>query len=200
MGAAFGHALVVPAYGEADSLFSLLGSVPGGPGGPVVIVVVLNARKDSPPSVHEANAATRERLARTLELSAEISADPSVRSYATAGGSLVLIDRAEAGRFLPEGQGVGLARKIGNDFVLSLFASGKLRSSWIHNTDADVVLPGDYFDQIADAGSAAAALYFFEHRYDQQENVALAARLYDISLRYYVLGLAWAGSPYAYES
>jgi hypothetical protein len=201
LAAAFGHGLVVPAYGEADSLFSLLGSVPGGPAGPVLIVVVLNARKDSPPSVHEANTAARERLARTLELSAEISADPPIRAYSTAGGSLVLIDRAAAGRFLPEGQGVGLARKIGNDFVLALFASGRLSSSWIHNTDADTVLPADYFGQIADAGSAAAAaLYFFEHRFEQQENVALAARLYDISLRYYVLGLAWAGSPYAYQS
>jgi len=199
-GAAFGHALVVPAYGEAESLFSLLGSVPEGPDGPVAIVVVLNARKDSPPSVHEANAATREQLARTLQISAEIFADPPIRTYSTTGGSLVLIDRAATGRFLPEGQGVGLARKIGNDFVLALLASGKLASSWIHNTDADAMLPGDYFDQIADAGSAAAALYVFEHRYDQQENVALAARLYDISLRYYVLGLAWAGSPYAYES
>jgi hypothetical protein len=198
--AAFGHALVVPAYGEGDSLFSLLGSVPAGPAGPVLIVVVLNARQDSPPSVHEANASTRERLARTLQLSAEISAGPPIRAYATAGGSLVLIDRAATGDFLPEGQGVGLARKIGNDFALGLSASGKLASSWIHNTDADAVLPGDYFDQIADAGSAAAALYFFDHRYDQQENVAIAARLYDISLRYYVLGLAWAGSPYAYQS
>jgi len=28
----------------------------------------------------------------------------------------------------------------------------------------------------------------------------LPSRLYEISLRYYVLGLAWAGSPYAYEA
>jgi hypothetical protein len=42
----WGHALVVPAYGEETSLFPLLGSVPAGPLGEVLIVVVLNARAD----------------------------------------------------------------------------------------------------------------------------------------------------------
>ncbi len=198
---AFGHVLVVPAYGERESLFSLLGSVPVGPSGSVLIVVVLNARADSPADVHEANAAARERLGKNLEVSAELSGNPPARAFATPGGALVVIDRAAAGHYLPEGQGVGLARKIGNDFVLALHAAGKIASPWIHNTDADVVLPGDYFDQISGAAQdAAAALYFFEHRFGSEEDLERAGRLYDIALRYYVLGLAWAGSPYAYES
>jgi hypothetical protein len=198
---AFGHALVVPAYGEGESLFSLLGSVPAGPAGPVLIVVVLNARADSPASVHQANAAARQRLGSGLGAAALLSADPPAPAYTTPGGALVVIDRAAAGHYLPEGQGVGLARKIGNDFVLALHAAGRVARPWIHNTDADVVLPGDYFEQMAEAAhEAAAVLYFFEHRFGDEENVALAGRLYDIALRYYVLGLAWAGSPYAYES
>ena len=82
-------------------------------------------------------------------------------------GTVVLIDRALPGHFLPEGQGVGLARKIGNDLALALHAEGRIASPWIHNTDADTLLANDYFDQtepIAEDGNAAA-LYFFEHRF-----------------------------------
>ncbi len=67
-----------------------------------------------------------------------------------------------------------------------------------------MILPNDYFDQtVALPGPGkgnAAAIYFFDHRFDEDPDVAEAARLYEISLRYYTLGLAWAGSPYAYEA
>src|SRR3954464_1476887 len=58
----FGHALIVPAYGERESLFGTLGSVRQGPRGETLIVVVINAREDSPPAIHEANSAALERL------------------------------------------------------------------------------------------------------------------------------------------
>jgi hypothetical protein len=91
--------------------------------------------------------------------------------------------------------------KIRNDLLLRLHAEPPL-SPWLHNTDADVILPNDYFAQtqpIAPDGNAAA-LYFFEHRFSDDPSLALAARLYEISLRYYTLGLAWCGSPYAYQA
>src|SRR5438552_639704 len=62
----FGHAIVVPAYGEEQSLFTTLGSVTAGSGGDVLVVLVLNARADSPREVHTANKAARERLAKEL--------------------------------------------------------------------------------------------------------------------------------------
>jgi hypothetical protein len=198
----FGHALVVPAYGERESLFTLLASVPGGPAGPVLIVAVLNARADSPPGVHQANQAARERFERELPGPEVLSETPSIRAHPLPGGTLLVIDRATAGSFLPEGQGVGLARKIGNDAALRIHAAGRLASPWLHNTDADTLLTRDYFEQTAelDPGRTGAAIYFFEHRFEADPDLALAGRLYEISLRYYVLGLAWAGSPYAYES
>ena len=198
----FGHALVVPAYGERESLFALLASVPGGPAGRVLVVVVLNARADSPRSVHEANAAARERFDRELPGAVDVGEASGIRAHAMPGGTLLVIDRASPGRFLPEGQGVGLARKIGNDAALRLHAAGRLASPWLHNTDADTLLTRDYFEQTAgfDPEQTGAAIYFFEHRFDADPDLALAGRLYEISLRYYVLGLAWAGSPYAYQS
>ncbi len=198
----FGHVLVVPAYGEGQSLFDTLGSVPRGPRGDTLIVVVLNAREDSPPPAHESNAAARARLTEAASSATDLGGAHPMLALAYPYGTVVLIDRALPGHFLPEGQGVGLARKIGNDLALALHAEGRIASPWIHNTDADTLLANDYFDQtepIAETGSAAA-LYFFEHRFGEDEDLAFAGRLYEISLRYYTLGLAWAGSPYAYEA
>jgi hypothetical protein len=198
----YGHALVVPAYGEGESLFRLLGSVPVGPRGPVAIVLVLNARADSPPAVHAANAEARRRLAADYPARTRLSDAPPIDVFDVPGGALVAIDRAEPGAFLPEGQGVGLARKIGNDLVLRLRAEGRLATPWLHNTDADALLPRVYFDQTEplDPSATAAAVYAYAHAFDPDPDLALAGRLYEISLRYWVLGLAWAGSPYAYQS
>ena len=198
----FGHALQIPAYGETESLFATLASVPEGPSGEVLIVLVLNARADSPREVHAANGIARERITTAASASRVPSPGEPVSVFSLPRGKLVLIDRALPGHLLPEGQGVGLARKIGCDFLLRLYAAGRLDSPWIHCTDADTLLPNDYFDQLfgRDDPEEAAAIYFFEHRFEEDPTLAEAARLYEISLRYYVLGLAWAGSPYAYQS
>ncbi len=198
----FGHALAIPAYGEGDSLFRLIGSIPGGPLGPVLIVLVLNSRADSPPEVHEANEAVRQHLARELPTAVILSDVLPMRAFPIPGGTLLLVDRAGAGSFLPEGEGVGLARKIGCDVVASARAAGKLGSDWIHTTDADVLLPRDYFERVdgTEPEGVGAVLYPFEHSFDPEPLLGTAGRLYEASLRYYVLGLAWAGSPYAYHS
>jgi hypothetical protein len=199
---AFGHVVVVPAYGEGQSLFDTLGSVPKGPRGATLIVVVFNARADSPARVHEVNQASSARLFEAAKSCRELGQGPPVSALGYPNGTIVVIDRARPGHCLPEGQGVGLARKIGNDFALRLHAAGRIASPWIHNTDADTVLANDCFEQTEalEVEGNAAALYFFEHRMSEDADLALAARLYEISLRYYVLGLAWAGSPYAYQA
>ena len=199
----FGHAVVVPAYGEAQSLFDTLGSIPRGPRGETLVVVVLNARADSPAAVHEANRASGARLAEAAKASADLGSEPPISALRYPNGTVVVVDRSGPGRYLPEGQGVGLARKIGNDFVLRLHAAGRIASPWIHNTDADTLLANDCFRPDRGArgrrhspprstSSSTAS--------SEDPELALAARLYEISLRYYVLGLAWAESPYAYEA
>ncbi len=199
---ALGHVLVIPAYGEGQSLFDTLGSVPKGPKGETLVIVVLNARGDSPPAVHEANETARQRLRGVAKAAADLAEPHPATALSVEGGTILVVDRARPGHFLPKGQGVGLARKIGNDIALALHAAGRVASPWIHNTDADVLLPNDYFDQTANIPEPgnAAALYFFEHHLDEDPTLAEAARLYEISLRYYTLGLAWAGSPYAYQA
>lgn len=197
----YGHAVEIPAYGEEETLFDTLASVRPGPAGDVLVVVVLNARADSPAPVHAANAAARARL-EGLPGAKRIAAEPDVRLADHPAGKVLLIDRAASGRYLPAGQGVGLARKVGCDVVLALRASGRVASPWIHATDADTRLPADYFGQVAgvDPKETSAAIYFFEHVFAGDGELARAGRLYEMSLRYDTLGLAWAGSPYAYQS
>jgi hypothetical protein len=91
-----------------------------------------------------------------------------------------------------------LARKIAADIALALWSEGRVASPWIHCTDADVVLPTRYFEvtprDTSDA-SIAALLYPFRHVDATRE-----ALEYEISLRYYVAGLRFAGSAYAFHS
>src|ERR1700752_1417207 len=89
----FGHVVEIPAYGEGEDLFATLGSIPGGRGADILILLVLNARADSPPAVHEANEAVRRRLAGQGKGGMRLSEDPPVTAWNVPGGRLVLIDR-----------------------------------------------------------------------------------------------------------
>jgi hypothetical protein len=189
---AFPRVAVVPALGEGESLDRAIESIRVAGGGEALVIVVLNARESDPPAVHAANAAARARL---------------------RGDDLLVIDRASPGRWIPEKQGVGLARKIGTDVAVALRAAGRVASRWIHHTDADAEVPADWFAGAEAAPDDAVALTFpFRHRPEAGEagtgaasetaGAALAEQvaLYELWLRYHRLGLAAAGSPYAVQA
>ena len=198
----FADVLVIPSYGEGAEIAEALASVPATRKGKgdVLVIVVLNARPGSPQWVHAANAKTRDIL--TGQSTAELVLTHAARLLPHPRGRLLLIDRASDDRFLPERQGVGLARKIGADVAAALIARGTVRSPWIHCTDADVLLPADYFEKLDAKPSrdAAALLHPFHHRGDPTTAIGRAVLEYEVSLRYYVLGLRYAGSHYAYHT
>lgn len=204
-------AVVIPAYGETESLLRTLASVPPCRTGTPLIVLVINQRDDSPRWAHDANrsvlAALRSTPARETPIRALCE---NVQRLRYAGHELVVIDRSAPGKRLPARQGVGLARKIGADFALALWASGGSQSPWIHCTDADVSLPADYFDRsiealtgkraAAGASAPAALVYDFRHAIDDAHDAGKAILQYEIFLRYYVLGLRSAGSVHAFHT
>src|SRR5690606_30938313 len=121
------HAVVIPAYGEGSSMFSLLESlVRAANQAKVIVVIVINHREDSPVELKTANAM----LARQL------------REYETP------LTLSIHQRLLPPGQGVGLARKIGCDVAAALIANGQVQDEMIRTTDADVEVPKNYFDPL----------------------------------------------------
>ena len=187
--------LAIPACSEVEGLESTLRSVAEtGPG--TLVVVVVNAAEDSPAHHHARN------LQGLAVLDELIAARPFAGGALGAVGDLAVavIDRASPGRRMPAGQGVGLARKIGADVATALIADGRVASRWIWMTDADVQVPRTYFHAAATAPSAAALTVPFTHVLAADPAQARAGQLYDLSLRYYVLGLAWARSPYAYHT
>ena len=216
----FGHGLAIPCYEEGRGILHSLATLPPGPLGPVLITVVVNAPRDAAPHVHAANAETLKGFIReygTPELLA-----PFASLYPHPAGTILVIDRASQD-FLPKRQGVGLARKIGADLLLALTEEHHIRSPWIHCSDADVRFPRDYFEQPSLLGEIkhSALVYSFQHvpaetGAEAASRKAVAGRpkaslpfgdpayraglLYEISLRYYVLGLRFAGSPYAFHS
>jgi hypothetical protein len=120
---------------------------------------------------------------------------------------VLLVDRFSEGRKLPAGGGVGHARKIGADLAASMIHHNRIRSPWIHCSDADVQLPDTYF--LCGAGKKAdpenaALIYPFRHCGDKKgadhKDVLLATQLYELSLRYYVAGMKFAHSPYAFHT
>ncbi|MBW2541306.1 MAG: glycosyltransferase, partial [Deltaproteobacteria bacterium] len=192
----FGHVLTIPAYGEGRELVQTLESIPAGALGDVLTVLVVNGRADAPASMQEANIAVLERLRANGGRGIPLAVNAAVHEHPR--GALLVVDRATPGRELPPRHGVGLARKIAADIALALWSEGNVASPWIHCTDADAVLPSDYFEAAAAevAGdSDAALLYPFRHTGATRE-----ALEYEISLRYYVAGLRFAGSPYAFHT
>jgi hypothetical protein len=139
--------------------------------------------------------------AQTLDQSTDCSSGVYFAQVSETLG-LYILDRCSAGQAIPAKQGVGLARKLGMDFGLKLIAqqreNGGEPVAWLHSSDADVVLPQDYFNVPAPENATSAIIYPFEHHAEKDYEQSMA--LYDLSLRYYVDQLKWAGSPYAFHT
>ncbi len=190
-------AVVVPLHDESSEFLAGYREAARRAPGPILVIAVVNGRDSDSQETHARN--------RTL-LDELCSAGREQRSLCDGGGVLVghgsldvlCVDRASAGRRLPEQQGVGLARKLGCDLWLGAWSLEAIEQSRIYCCDADVVLPEDYF--VRDSEPSAALCFPFWHRASGHPELDRAVALYETSLRYYVLGLAFARSPYAFHS
>ncbi len=116
-------------------------------------------------------------------------------------GDVLLIDRFSERLRLPSKQGVGLARKVGGDCALALFALGRIKRSWLWYSDADAQLPENYFSQIQhQTKEIVAVIYRHIHVPEGDDAQQTAMGLYQAKLDLHVEGLKRAGSPYAYHS
>ena len=200
-------ALVVPVCGEAPSLLDGFAAALSRVAERALLVLVVNATDAANREIHAENQRLLGHLAGLFPNAHAVSRD-GVLARAWLGHAehhdLLWIDRATAGARLPAREGVGLARKLGGDLAAALWARGQLRSPLIASSDADVTLPADYFERLTEPvlESAPSAAWLWPYRHEPGGEVAIDAAtvLYEISLRYYVLGLAAAGSCYAYQS
>lgn len=113
----------------------------------------------------------------------------------------VLAVDATGGEFgLRKKEGVGRARKLGVDLALALFMRGALVASMLGSTDADAQLPPRYFSELEAEQHASALLFPYTHKKSGDCELDLGMTQLEATFRYYVLGLSYAGSPYAYHS
>jgi len=203
--------LVVPLQREDESFLDNLTPALTNASGRVLVIAVVNATEEAPAATHEANTRLLRVLADRLVPRQELPALEGSAASAILGRpgvfDLLLIDRASPGKRLPVGQGVGLARRIGMDLALQLQQLEGSTSPWLATTDADAQPPANYFQTLSTVAPLTpqglrrvAVTLPFWHTPSGDEAIDGATADYELSLRYYTLGLAAAGSPYAYES
>jgi hypothetical protein len=186
----FAGAVVIPALAESAHLFATLESLAANP--PELLerflaVVVVNHRADASPEEQADNRLTLRRL--------------ESGEGVPKGLRLAWVDAASPGRELPPGEGVGLARKLGFDLAL-----GRLdwsRRPLLASLDADTLVEPSYLPALVrhfKTARAGGAVLPFRHRPGATTEVEAAIIRYELFLRHYVLGLALAGSPYAYHT
>jgi hypothetical protein len=193
----FDMVLVVPVCGESATFVDgYRAAAPSA--GRLLVIVVLNGRVDADPAVHAGNADCFSRLRSRFSLQefgpgGWLGRDATIR--------VLVVDRFTVDRRLPSRQGVGLARKIGADLALELIATGRVGHPYVAMTDADALLPEDYFDRVAElSDDCSAAVLPFWHEPGGESRVDRATALYEIHLRYLLRGLQWAHSPYAFHA
>ncbi len=99
--------------------------------------------------------------------------------------------------------GVGLARKVGMDLALTIFDYNSKRKNLIICLDADCMIEKNYLTTIVDEfnnKNLNVAILDFEHQLNNDVQNLQAIICYEIFLRYYVLGLTIANSPYAFHT
>jgi hypothetical protein len=200
-------ALVVPLCRESLSFLDGYRAALGQSPGRVLLVLVVNGAAFASDETHAQNQRLLAELA--LQFADRVAIRvPGVSTPAWLAHAehcdLLWLDRASPGALLAQGEGVGLARKLGADLAAQLWARGQISCSQIACGDADATLPADYFERLAwgaaEPERSTALLWPFSHEPGDDRAIDSATVLYEISLRYYVLGLAAARSPYAYQS
>lgn len=180
----FDHCLVIPVF---DETFENLERVWQGIKDNYLVILVVNAPC-------EQHAATLKLMHEATSRATKMESKGRC-TYLRGTPDILLVDRCSADNTIAPRQGVGLARKIGADIALRLISQDIVRSHRISNTDADAVLPGDYFaTQLADKD--AALVFSFSHQHET--GLQVPTLLYEISILYYACGLDWAGSRYGY--
>ncbi len=197
----YSHAIIIPCHAEGERIIATLESLPESKE-PIVVIVIINGRASDAKSVLELNRKTLQAI--EDQYPRQPTASDMVRQYAFTRGTLLTYLCFNDEHALPDREGVGLARKIATDAALYLWTKGLVKSPYFLCSDADVYFPADLYEQLgSDAGrkSPSARLLPYWHQPEPDTpSVRHASALYEVSLRYYVLGLRYAGSPYAFHT
>ena len=195
--------IVIPAIDEFENIKKLLLSLSQNDSDYfdlTLILFVINNTSAALSKVKENNYKSL-RLLQNL-VNHTVKDNPFISKIINSGLHIAFIDASTQGNELPaKDGGVGLARKIGMDAALSLFDYSNGNSNMIVCLDADCIVEQNYITTINKEfreSNSAVAYINFEHLLDGTDENIAAIICYEIFLRYYVLGLKFASSPYAF--
>jgi len=208
------QAVVIPALAERDSLFRTLSCIARNPSSDLqrtlVICVVNNHR---PPLASDAEINDNQKTLHILQ--SLVFRRPAIQDLPgktredlqhIAGSDLRLafINASSPGLEIPDRNGgVGTARKIGMDATLRIVDARAAGGGVICCLDADTLVGENYLSAFrtyfAKTGNSAAVSAYAHQKSDDPKLLA-AICCYEIFLRSYVIGLSYAGSPYAFHS
>ncbi|MBT8385792.1 MAG: hypothetical protein KJO12_00140 [Ignavibacteria bacterium] len=199
------NVIVVPAIAEFENLETLLTSLvnnkPDYFSSTLVIFVINNKAVDNK-EVKESNKNSL-KLFRTI-IQQKNGQNPLVHKLINSGLGIALIDASSKGKELGEKvSGVGLARKIALDLALTVFDYSIETKKILIWLDADCKVDEDYLCKVVDEfnnKNLSAATINFSHDVSGTGELTKAIIPYEIFLRYYVLGLKYAKSPYAFHT
>ena len=197
-------ALSVPVYSEATERIASLTSRVESPLKRLLIVVV-NQPTDASQEALQAGQTLIRELQESALTKSSLPGTPITLlghgSRSRRGVDTLLIDATHSEYCLGEKEGVGRARKMGLDAGLALHRRGLVRSPMLGSSDADAILPPDYFERLEENHPGASGLLFpYQHVSQDGGASSYEMQAVEATFRYYVLGLAHAGSPYAYHS
>ncbi len=198
------NVIVIPAIAEYDTIKVLLKSLSKNDPAFFPLSLILFVINNSPVSSKEIK---EDNLISINLLRSIIGADNNSgfsREIINSGLQIGLIDASSEGKELNTKQaGVGLARKIGMDLSLTIFDYSKGTKKMIICLDADCTISQTYLTNIINdfnKNNYSVAVVNFEHPVDGTDEYNAAIICYEIFLRYYVTGLIFAGSDYAFHT
>lgn len=204
--------VVIPAYAEKHMLFSTLASLARNSPSSLkhsFVICVINNKKKSPSEVKNNNQQTLKHLdvlvsgKNTEELHSDQDLKNKLRLISESGLRIGYIDASSEGYEIPDNEGgVGMARKIGMDMALNLLSKSSSWKKLILCLDADTLVPSNYLETIKNyfTKKVKTAVVAYEHQEAENDEGRAAIYCYEIFLRYWILGLKYAKSPYAYHS
>lgn len=186
----FQKIIVVPSIAESNNLPGLIKSLEQNDELELLntlLLIVVNNRVSSTEEVKNDNQKTIDYL-KNIKAKVNIS----------------FIDACSVGKEMDDKNGgVGLARKIGMDLALTKFDYLSINKKILICTDADCIVDSNYLSEISqefNTNILEAAVVNFAHNIDGDDEETKAIICYEIFLRYYVLGLSFAKSDYAFHT
>jgi hypothetical protein len=200
----YNNIIVVPAIQEYENLNLLLESLLQNDNkyfNETLVIFVVNNLKNSNETVIGDNRISLEFI---RDIISKKTGRELIDEIYSTGLNIGLIDASSGNLKLPDKEGgVGLARKIGMDLALTKFNYTNNEKKILICLDADCTVDKNYLTTIVQAfknTNTGAAYVQYEHRYPENDIEKHAIICYETFLRYYVLGLIFANSPFAFPT